>query len=202
MSSAQPTTEYEKYYVPESSSLAVRATIGLVLTVFGGGLVLNEMTFGGTHDTGGTAKYVLFAGLAMFIATLTYWFRTAITENKAGMNSAQLSQSYVLGMFWFIFSEVMFFAAFFGTLLYVRWLAGPWLAGEGEGGRMNFLLWEGFEYTWPPVTTPQEVVGRLANLSPTTVSLCLKRHRCHLQMHTTGMRGCRCGTPLFCLPPV
>ena len=24
---------------------------------------------------------------------------------------------------------------------------------------MNFLLWEGFEYTWPPVTTPQEVVG-------------------------------------------
>jgi cytochrome c oxidase subunit 3 len=62
-------------------------------------------------------------------------------------------------MFWFIFSEVMFFAAFFGTLLYVRWLAGPWLAGEGEGGRMNFLLWEGFEYTWPPVTTPQEVVG-------------------------------------------
>ena len=159
MSSAQPTTEYEKYYVPESSSLAVRATIGLVLTVFGGGLVLNEMTFGGTHDTGGTAKYVLFAGLAIFIATLTYWFRTAITENKAGMNSAQLSQSYVLGMFWFIFSEVMFFAAFFGTLLYVRWLAGPWLAGEGEGGRMNFLLWEGFEYTWPPVTTPQEVVG-------------------------------------------
>ena len=96
MSSAQPTTEYEKYYVPESSSLAVRATIGLVLTVFGGGLVLNEMTFGGTHDTGGTAKYVLFAGLAMFIATLTYWFRTAITENKAGMNSAQLSQSYVM----------------------------------------------------------------------------------------------------------
>ena len=53
MSSAETSTEYEKYYVPESSSLAVRATIGLVLSVFGGGLVLNEMTFGGTHDTGG-----------------------------------------------------------------------------------------------------------------------------------------------------
>ena len=24
---------------------------------------------------------------------------------------------------------------------------------------MNSILWEGFEYTWPPVTTPQEVVG-------------------------------------------
>jgi cytochrome c oxidase subunit 3 len=159
MSSAQPSTEYEKYYVPESSSLAVRATIGLVLTVFGGGLVLNEMTFGGTHDTGGAAKYVMYAGLAIFIATLTYWFRTAIKENKAGLNSSQLSNSYVLGMFWFIFSEVMFFAAFFGALLYVRTLAGPWLAGEGDGGRMNFLLWEGFEYTWPPLITPQEVVG-------------------------------------------
>jgi cytochrome c oxidase subunit 3 len=62
MSSAETSTEYEKYYVPESSSLAVRATIGLVLSVFGGGLVLNEMTFGGTHDTGGAAKWVLFAG--------------------------------------------------------------------------------------------------------------------------------------------
>ena len=117
MSSAEPSTEYEKYYVPESSSLAVRATIGLILTVFGGGLVLNEMTFGGTHDTGGAAKYVMYVGLAIFIATLTYWFRTAIKENKAGMNSSQLSNSYVLGMFWFIFSEVMFFAAFFGALL-------------------------------------------------------------------------------------
>jgi len=37
---------HEKYYVPESSSLAVRATIGLVMTVFGAGLVLNDMTFG------------------------------------------------------------------------------------------------------------------------------------------------------------
>jgi cytochrome c oxidase subunit 3 len=75
------------------------------------------------------------------------------------MNSGQLHQSYVLGMFWFIFSEVMFFAAFFGALLYVRQFAGPWLAGEGEGGRMNGLLWPGFEFAWPPVTTPQEMVG-------------------------------------------
>jgi cytochrome c oxidase subunit 3 len=29
----------------------------------------------------------------------------------AGMNSGQLKKSYVLGMYWFIFSEVMFFAS-------------------------------------------------------------------------------------------
>lgn len=148
---------FEKYYVPESSSLAIRATIGLVMTVFGGGLVLNEMTFGSGEGSGST--WVLYLGLAIFIWTLASWFRTTIKENMQGLNSAQLNNSYVLGMYWFIFSEVMFFLAFFGTLFYVRTLAGPWLAGEGEAGRMNGLLWPGFEFTWPPAITPQEAVG-------------------------------------------
>ena len=151
-------TGHEKYYVPESSSLAVRATIGLLLSVFGGGLMLNEMTYGSADDAS-YSGWVLTAGLVFFILTLTSWFRTVIKENIAGLNSGQVNQSYVLGMFWFIFSEVMFFAACFGTLLYVRQLAGPWLAGEGEGGRMNDLLWPGFEFTWPPSITPQETVG-------------------------------------------
>ncbi|MDB4490985.1 cytochrome c oxidase subunit 3 [Luminiphilus sp.] len=149
---------YEKYYVPESSSLALRATIGLVTTVFGAGLMLNDMTFG-DPEASSSAKWVLIAGLVFFVMTLSSWFGTAIRENLQGMNSAQLSHSYVLGMFWFIFSEVMFFAAFFGALFYVRQLAGPWLAGEGEGGRMNGLLWPGFEFNWPPTATPQEAVG-------------------------------------------
>jgi cytochrome c oxidase subunit 3 len=149
---------HEKYYVPESSSLAVRATIGLVMTVFGAGLVLNDMTFGDPDASTGS-KWILIAGLVFFVLTLSSWFGTAIKENLQGLNSAQLSHSYVLGMFWFIFSEVMFFAAFFGALFYVRTLAGPWLAGEGDGGRMNGLLWPGFEFSWPPITTPQEAVG-------------------------------------------
>jgi cytochrome c oxidase subunit 3 len=149
---------YEKYYVPESSSLAVRATIGLVLSVFGAALVLNDMTYGSEQE-GSKSVWVLTAGLVFFALTLASWFGTVIKENMAGMNSGQLNQSYVLGMFWFIFSEVMFFAAFFGALLYVRQFAGPWLAGEGDGGRMNELLWPGFEFSWPPMSTPQEVVG-------------------------------------------
>jgi cytochrome c oxidase subunit 3 len=101
-------------------------------------------------------------GLLFFVATLFTWFRITIRENIAGMNSVQLKKSYVLGMFWFIFSEVMFFFCFFGVLFYVRTLAGPWLAGEGEGGRMNGLLWEGFSYSWPMMQTPQEAVGGAA----------------------------------------
>ena len=157
-STEQAPVNFEKYYVPESSSFAVRATVGLVTTVFGAALMLNNITFG-ESDSAGNATYVFMAGLLIFVFTLASWFKTVINENLQGLNSAQLSHSYVLGMFWFIFSEVMFFIVFFGALLYVRQLAGPWLAGEGEAGRMNGLLWPGFEYSWPSSTTPQEAVG-------------------------------------------
>ncbi len=156
--STQTSTEYEKYYVPEKSRLAVCATIGLILSIFGAASIMNDMTFGDPNETTYSWPIFLF-GLFFFMATLFGWFRTAIRENIAGMNSVQLKKSYVLGMFWFIFSEVMFFFAFFGALFYVRVLVGPWLAGEGEAGRMNGLLWEGFEFAWPMMQTPQEAVG-------------------------------------------
>jgi len=161
MSSSQTSTEYEKYYVPEKSKMAVFATIGLVLSIYGAASVMNDMTFSDTGVITGGSWSIFTLGLFVFMATLFVWFRTAIRENIAGMNSAQLKRSYVIGMWWFIFSEVMFFLAFFGALFYVRTLVGPWLAGEGVG-RMNGLLWEGFEFSWPMMQTPQEAVGGAA----------------------------------------
>jgi cytochrome c oxidase subunit 3 len=159
---SQTSTGYEKYYVPEKSRLAICATIGLVLSIYGAASIMNDMTFGDPEQP--TSSWTIFlCGLFFFIATLFGWFRTAIKENLAGMNSAQLKKSYVLGMFWFIFSEVMFFLAFFGALFYVRNLVGPWLAGEGEAGRMNGLLWQGFQFSWPLMETPQEAVGGVAS---------------------------------------
>ncbi len=154
----QTSTAHETYYVPEKSKMAVMATIGLVLSIFGAASLMNDMTFG-EPGADSNSSLILYAGLFVFGATLFTWFRQAIRENIAGMNSAQLKKSYVLGMGWFIFSEVMFFAAFFGALFYVRNLVGPWLAGEGDGGRMNHLLWEGFQFSWPMMQTPQEAVG-------------------------------------------
>ena len=159
--STETAPAYDKYYVPDKSKLAVFATIGLVLSIYGAASVMNDMTFGDPEQGSGSWN-ILWMGLFVFAATLFNWFRIAIKENIAGMNSVQLKKSYVLGMFWFIFSEVMFFFAFFGVLFYVRNLAGPWLAGEGDGGRMNHLLWEGFEYSWPMMQTPQEAVGGAA----------------------------------------
>lgn len=159
--SSSTSTDYEKYYVPEKSKLAACATTGLILSIYGAASIMNDMTFG-DPDVETNSWTIFLCGMFFFMATLFAWFKTAIKENIAGMNSAQLKKSYVLGMFWFIFSEVMFFFAFFGALFYVRNLVAPWLAGEGAGGRMNGLLWDGFQATWPMMETPQEAVGGAA----------------------------------------
>jgi cytochrome c oxidase subunit 3 len=151
-------TEHETYYVPHSSPLAFLATIGLFLSVFGAANIMNDMTYG-EPGKATNSWYIFSLGIISFVVVLAWWFKTTIEENIAGKNSAQLKHSYVIGMQWFIFSEVMFFIAFFGALWYVRNLVCPWLAGEGEGGRMNYLLWPGFEYSWPMNTTPQDAVG-------------------------------------------
>lgn len=138
------------YYVPEQSRLPIWASFGLFLTVFGA-----------AHWMNGNAQgpYVFLAGGLVFAFVLWNWFGAVINENMAGLNSAQLKRSYVWGMGWFIFSEVMFFAAFFGALFYVRNLALPWLSGEGNNAATNEFLWNGFEAAWPLMTTPDMAVN-------------------------------------------
>jgi cytochrome c oxidase subunit 3 len=86
-----------------------------------------------------------------------YWFKQVIQENHAGLNNPMLKDSYVYGMAWFIFSEVMFFFAFFFALAYIRNFAVPWLGGEGEKAITN-MLWPGFEANWPLMITPDQAV--------------------------------------------
>ena len=57
---------------------------------------------------------------------LLLWFSEVIKENHSNLYSDQLNRSFVWGMSWFIFSEVMFFAAFFGALFYVRTFVVDW----------------------------------------------------------------------------
>jgi cytochrome c oxidase subunit 3 len=150
--------EYETYYVPESSKLPIVASFALFILVFGAANLMNNMSGMSAPFTGSIATWLPIIGFILFSAVLFVWFRTTIRENMAGLPSAQLKKSYSIAMIWFIFSEVMFFAAFFGALFYVRNLAGPWLGGEGDRGVTN-LLWEGFQYNWPMLTTPQDAVG-------------------------------------------
>ena len=141
-------SSYQQYYVPEQSRFPIFAAISLFLMVMGAAATINAL-----GDPESNAVYILYSGLAVFAVTLFFWFRTVVREHIAGLDSAQLQQSFVFGMGWFIFSEVMFFAAFFGALFYVRNFSVPWLGGEGEKGLAN-ILWEGFESAWPVMSTP------------------------------------------------
>jgi len=145
-----------RYYVPESSRLAICTALGLGMMLQGVAHGLNAMK---SATDAGSSWFIFFCGLALFLATLSCWFYQSIKENMAGLASPMLKRSYRMGMQWFIFSEVMFFCAFFGALFYVRNLAGPWLAGDGAKSMTGQLLWEGFKYNWPMNTTPQQAVG-------------------------------------------
>ena len=114
----------------------------------GAGLTVMEV-----GKEGGSGVYLLYAGIAVLLYMLFGWFKNVIHESGQGLYSAQMDRSFRQGMSWFIFSEVMFFGAFFGALFYVRNFSVPWLGGEGEKGLAN-MLWEGFEASWPVMSTP------------------------------------------------
>ena len=143
-------TTYETYYVPHNSALPFFASLGIFLTVFGAGNIMNEMSSGTESSFG---KIVFLMGGLVMATTLFFWFSKVIEENHAKLYSQQLDRSFVWGMSWFIFSEVMFFAAFFGALFYVRfWLVG-WIGGEGERGPSD-MLWPDYVPEWPLLSNP------------------------------------------------
>ena len=141
--------DYEHYYVPAQSRLPIVTAFALFLMVFGAANLFNAIKAGVDSN----AEWIIFTGFVVLASVLYQWFSTVIRENHAGMNSVQLKRSYVWGMGWFIFSEVMFFAAFFGTLFYIRNYVGPWIGGEGAKGVTNYL-YDGFQYTWPLLSNP------------------------------------------------
>lgn len=148
-------SSHSVYYVPEQTKFPFFASIGLFLTVFGLGNVLNDIA-AGSSVTGST--WIALTGFTILSVILFNWFATVIRENHAGLANDQLKRSYVWGMMWFIFSEVMFFAAFFGALFYVRTLSVPWLGGEGAKGITGDVLWPEFQATWPLLVNPDPTV--------------------------------------------
>ena len=142
--------QYEKYYVPAESPWPFVGAVALFLFAVGAGNLTIEMK----NSTDGYGGYTLIAGLLLLAFMLTGWFKNQIDESMSGMYSAQLGRSYRQGMSWFIFSEVMFFAAFFGALFYARMIAIPWLGGASNNESTNAVLWPAFEAMWPLVETP------------------------------------------------
>ena len=147
-------SQTDRYFVPAQSKAPIFASISLFTLMLGGASWLNGF---------GPGKWLFFAGVTMMIATLFYWFSEVVRESLAGHYNRQVDVSFRMGMIWFIFSEVMFFAAFFGALFYARQFALPWLGGEGDGVMTNALLWDSYTAAWP-TAGPDQVGGQFQTI--------------------------------------
>jgi cytochrome c oxidase subunit III len=149
------------YYVPHGSHWPIIGSFGLLFTVGGAGLWLNEANIG---------KPIMAVGVALILFMMFGWFGTVIRESLRGYYNKQVDTSFRMGMMWFIFSEVMFFAAFFGALFYARALSVPWLGGEGHGALTNYFLWPNFSAAWP-TNGPGDVGGHFGTMEPWGIPL-------------------------------
>jgi cytochrome c oxidase subunit 3 len=143
------TTYADKYYVPHHSPWPIVGSVSLFTTVVGAAMWMNQAAAG---------PWVMTLGLLMVAFMFAGWFGAVIRESEARFYNQAVDRSFRMGMMWFIFSEVMFFAAFFGALWYARQYSIPWLGGEGVKIFTNQLLWQNFEPAWP-TNGPAQVGG-------------------------------------------
>jgi cytochrome c oxidase subunit 3 len=127
---------HSSYYIPQPSTWPIIGATALLFMGFGAALTMNDL---------GAGPWLLLVGFAILVYLLFGWFGQVAGESEKGTYNAQVDLSFRWGMSWFIFSEVMFFAAFFGALFYMRIMAVPDL-GHGASGE---FLWPGFTPKWP-----------------------------------------------------
>jgi cytochrome c oxidase subunit 3 len=142
------------YFVPHGSRWPIFGSVAMFITMFGFANWMNDNEWG---------RMVFFGGLLLMVGTLFGWFADVIGESLRKLYSNQVDVSFRMGMMWFIFSEVMFFAAFFGALFYARMLSVPWLGGEGHGVQTNNLLWSGYAAAWP-TNGPADIGGHFETI--------------------------------------
>ncbi len=128
------------YFIPEPSRWPIVGTLALFVTFIGAAVMLNGSGWG---------TFILGLGVGALVYMFAGWFTDVIGESLAGYYNKQVDISFRWGMGWFIFSEVMFFAAFFGALYYARIYSVPWLSGEGAKLATHMFLWPDFEASWP-----------------------------------------------------
>lgn len=87
----------------------------------------------------------LSIGLLILFYMFFGWFATVIGESEGGAYNERVDISFRWSMGWFIFSEVMFFSAFFGALFYARTITMPWLGDLDH----KVVLWPDFTANWP-----------------------------------------------------
>ncbi len=123
------------YFIPAPSPRPVMTALGLFFVFFGAAQWINGAGWG---------KWALLTGIVIWLGTLYKWFGDAIGESESGLYGDRIDVSFRWSMAWFIFSEVMFFAAFFGALYWARRHGLPML-GDAD----HQILWPDFKAVWP-----------------------------------------------------
>ena len=145
------------YYVPAESRHPVMAAFGLLLMIIGASQWMNDAAWGG---------WLLLAGLVWWLFVLFQWFSEAVGESERGLYGRKIDLSFRWSMSWFIFSEVMFFGAFFTALWWARAHSVPAL-----GSLDNALLWPDFKAVWPSAAagatgSPAGIVEPFTTMGP------------------------------------
>ncbi|MEO7399514.1 MAG: cytochrome c oxidase subunit 3 [Polaromonas sp.] len=145
------------YFVPGPSRHPVMAAIGLFFVILGASQWINGASWG---------AWALAAGMLIWLGTLFQWFRDSIAESEGGMYGHKIYLSFRWSMSWFIFSEVMFFGAFFTALWWARVHSVPAL-----GSLENALLWPDFKAVWPSLAagvtaSPADIVEPFTTMTP------------------------------------
>src|SRR4029450_2380088 len=120
--SATPNTD-PYYYVPQPSHWPITGSCALLLMAIGAATWFNQYAVG---------PWLVLAGFAVLVTMMFGWFGRVIDESGHHLYNKKVDLSFRWGMSWFIFSEVMFFAAFFGALFYVRNIGAPDLGSLGS----------------------------------------------------------------------
>lgn len=142
-----PHNSHNPYYLPPPSFWPLIGSIGLFTMLFGAANWLHDKTFG---------MVMFFIGGSVLIFMMFGWFSMVIRENRQGLNNdPEVDRSFRWGMVWFIFSEVCFFGAFFGALIYSRLFSVTYLGGTDVNGLLtHYLLWPNFKAAWPVLQNP------------------------------------------------
>jgi cytochrome c oxidase subunit III len=145
------------YFVPNPSRHPAMAALGLFFVILGAGQWINGVDWG---------KYSLMFGMVWFLVVLYQWFSESVAESEGGQYGHKIDLSFRWSMSWFIFSEVMFFGAFFTALWWARSHSLPSL-----GSLENALLWPDFKAIWPTAAvgatgSPADIVEPFTTVSP------------------------------------
>lgn len=156
VSSAAPVSA-PHYFVPGPSRHPVMASIGLFFVILGASQWVNGIAWG---------AWSLGFGMLWWLGTLYQWFRDSVMESEGGMYGRKIDLSFRWSMSWFIFSEVMFFGAFFTALWWARSHSVPSL-----GSLDNALLWPDFKAVWPSVAagvtaSPANIIEPFTTMTP------------------------------------